>query len=112
MQEQVPEKYGNYTYFVREVEYPTAMRKAAGGDNHFVEYCRLPVNAPTNGEEHLQQVLSIPELVNVGFVPQKHLKTTVVDKIKLNDDHSLLAFTVDIGNHERCTGGLKDMETG
>jgi protease II len=30
----------------------------------------------------------------------------------MNNDHSLVAFTVDIGNTERCTGGLKDMKSG
>ena len=39
------------------------------------------------------------------------MKSTVVDKIKMNDDHSLVAFTVDIGNIERCSGGVKDMKT-
>ena len=29
----------------------------------------------------------------------------------MNEDHSLVAFTVDIGNDERCTGGLKNMKT-
>ena len=30
----------------------------------------------------------------------------------MNDDHSLIAFTLDIGNTERLTGGIKDMKTG
>lgn len=29
----------------------------------------------------------------------------------MNDDHSLIAFTLDIGNTERLTGGIKDMQT-
>jgi len=37
------------------------------------------------------------------------LKKTIVDKVKMNDDHTLVAFTLDIGNTERITGGLKDM---
>jgi len=72
----------------------------------------LPADALNHGEDNLEAVLSVVDLVNVGFVPQKHLLTTVVDKIKLNYDHSKVAFTVDIGNNERCTGGLKDMNTG
>jgi len=27
----------------------------------------------------------------------------------MNDDHSLVAFTLDIGNTEKITGGIKDM---
>lgn len=30
----------------------------------------------------------------------------------MNDDHSMVAFTLDIGNTEILTGGLKDMQTG
>lgn len=29
----------------------------------------------------------------------------------MNDDHSLIAFTIDIGNTEKLTGGIKDMTT-
>ena len=28
----------------------------------------------------------------------------------MNDDHSLIAFTLDIGNTEKLTGGIKDMQ--
>lgn len=51
-------------------------------------------------------------MVEIPWIPQKLLKTTVVDKVKFNSDHSLVAFTVDVGNNERCTGGLKNMNTG
>lgn len=30
----------------------------------------------------------------------------------MNDDHSMVAFTLDIGNTEKITGGIKDMQTG
>lgn len=43
---------------------------------------------------------------------QRALRKTILDKIKMNDDHSMIAFTVDIGNTERLTGGIKDMKTG
>lgn len=36
----------------------------------------------------------------------------MIDKVKMNDDHSMVAYTIDIGNTERLTGGLKDMKTG
>jgi len=35
--------------------------------------------------------------------------TTTIDKITVNDDHSLVAFTLDVGNTEVLTGGVKDM---
>jgi hypothetical protein len=40
------------------------------------------------------------------------IRKTIVDKVKMNDDHSLIAFTLDIGNTERLTGGIKDMKSG
>ena len=36
---------------------------------------------------------------------------TVIDKLKMNHDHSLIGFTVDIGNTERLTGGIKCMKS-
>ena len=48
-------------------------------------------------------------MAEIPWLSQEAMKTTVVDKIKMNDDHSLVAFTVDIGNIERCSGGIKDM---
>lgn len=41
---------------------------------------------------------------------QRMVRKTIVDKVKMNDDHSLIAFTIDIGNTERLTGGIKDMK--
>jgi protease II len=38
------------------------------------------------------------------------IRKTIVEKVKMNDDHSLIAFTIDIGNTERLTGGIKDMK--
>lgn len=32
--------------------------------------------------------------------------------MKINDDHTLIGFTLDIGNTEKLTGGIKDMTTG
>ena len=43
------------------------------------------------------------------FVSKGMLRKTIVDKVKMNDDHSLVAFTLDIGNTEKITGGIKDM---
>lgn len=47
----------------------------------------------------------------IPWIPKKAFRNTVVDKIKMSDDHQLIAFTVDIGNTERCTGGIKNMKT-
>jgi protease II len=52
------------------------------------------------------------DLEEVPFVSKSMLRKTLVDKVKMNDDHSLIGFTLDIGNTERITGGVKDMQTG
>lgn len=66
-----------------------------------------------NSLKNRETVLDIvDDLLNVGFITHKFVKSTVVDKIKMSIDHSLVAFTVDIGNTERLTAGVKDMKTG
>lgn len=62
--------------------------------------------------EGVETVLDIQDdLVLNDFVPKREMRKTVVDKIKMNHDHSKIGFTVDIGNTERLTAGIKCMET-
>ena len=51
------------------------------------------------------------DLEEVPFVSRSMIRKTIVDKVKMNDDHSMIAYTLDIGNTERLTGGIKDMKT-
>ena len=51
------------------------------------------------------------DIAEVPFIPFKSLRTTSVDKLKMSDNHDLLAFTVDIENDEIMTGGVKDLKT-
>ena len=53
----------------------------------------------------------ILDLEEVPFISPKMLRKTIVDKVKMSDDHSLIAFTLDIGNTEKLAGGIKDMQT-
>ena len=50
------------------------------------------------------------DIADVPFIPFRSLRTTSVDKIKMSDNHNLLAFTVDIENNEVMTGGVKDLD--
>jgi len=50
------------------------------------------------------------DIAEVPFIPYRNLRTTSVDKIKLSDNHKILAFTIDIENNEIMTGGVKDLE--
>lgn len=52
------------------------------------------------------------DLLEVPFVPNQLQRNTLVDKFKISDDHSLVAFTLDIGNTEILTGGFKNLTTG
>lgn len=52
------------------------------------------------------------DIADVPFIPFGALRKTTVDKIKLSDNHNMLAFTVDMDNSEIMTGGLKDLAKG
>lgn len=50
------------------------------------------------------------DIAEIPWVPSRQLRNTVIEKVKMSDDHSLVAFTVDIGNTEFLTGGVRDMK--
>ena len=50
------------------------------------------------------------DLVEIPFVPNDKLRQTAIDRIRYNEDHSLIAVTIDIGNNEILTAGIKDMK--
>lgn len=54
----------------------------------------------------------ILDIEEVSWVPLRMRRKTLIDKVKMNDDHSLIGFTLDVGNTERLTAGIKDMTTG
>ena len=60
-------------------------------------------------KEAKEKIEVIFDIEEVPFVSKKLLRKTIVDKVKMNDDHSMIAFTLDIGNTEKITGGIKDM---
>lgn len=51
------------------------------------------------------------DLAEVPFVQNHNILNTVVNKLKMSDDHSRSAFVLDIGNTERLTAGVKDMSS-
>ena len=57
----------------------------------------------------MQKTEIVLDLEEIPFVSKSMIRKTIVDKVKMNDDHSLIAYTLDIGNTERLTGGIKDM---
>ena len=48
-------------------------------------------------------------MAEVPFIEEKYLRSTIVNKLITSDDHSKVAFVLDIGNTEKLTAGIKDM---
>ena len=62
----------------------------------------------TEEKENASEV--VLDLGEVPFVGTRIMETAVM-KLKMSDDHSKAAFTLDVGNTEQLTAGVKDMET-
>lgn len=86
-----------------------------GSSNNTYEiYCRHKkelVGKFNSAEEGLAATEIIFDIEEIPFVNQKQQRKTILQKFKMNDDHSVVAFTIDIGNTEQLTGGIKDMKT-
>ena len=52
------------------------------------------------------------DLAEIPFVSDRLRQKTTIDKFTMNDDHSLAAFTLDVGHTEVLTGAVKDMDAG
>ena len=82
------------------------------GANTYEIYCRHQygdVGKFKSIEEAQARTEVVLDLEEIPFVSSRMVRKTIVDKVKMNDDHSLIAFTIDIGNTETLTGGIKDM---
>ena len=116
----MPETYGDYKYFITEKEFEKSKFPSKNrGSNTYIQYCRHPSSLAYESvlrnpqDSQIEVVLDIQDdLVASQFIPYREAKITVVDKIKMNTDHSKIGFTVDIGNQEVLTGGIKCMKTG
>lgn len=112
--ESIPEKYGEHIYFLRHKEYShkvPASKDQKEVSNLYEIYCRHKHGLNFKDLEEAKAATEIVlDLEEVPFVNQRMLRKTIIDKVKMNDDHSLIAFTLDIGNTERLTGGIKDMQ--
>ena len=76
----------------------------------YMIYCRHKhAQSFSSVDDAKQNTEVILDLEEIPFISKSMLRKTLVDKVKMNDDHSLVAFTLDIGNTERITGGIKDM---
>lgn len=62
---------------------------------------------PTESEK-LAASEEVLDLAEVPFIREKR-RSTLISKLRVSDDHSKVVFTVDIGNTERQTAGIRDM---
>ena len=73
-------------------------------------YVRIATDLKISSEaEILANSEVVLDIAECPFVPFQSLRTASVDKLKMSDNHGLLAFTVDIEHNEIMTGGIKDL---
>lgn len=63
----------------------------------------------TSEQERLQASEVVLDLAEVPFVREKK-HNTVIQKLKVSDDQTKIAFILDVGNTERQTLGIRNME--
>jgi len=104
----IPESYGEFVYYMKYKDPASKQLMDHPYDHCFPVYLRHDINVVDTNDiaEQSETIIDLEELPWVQ--PIYHL-TTSIDKITVNDDHSLVAFTLDIGNTEVLTGGVKDM---
>ena len=52
------------------------------------------------------------DLAELTFIPKQLLRKTLVQKFKISDDQTTVAFILDVGNTEKLVGGFKNIQTG
>ncbi|CAI2386107.1 unnamed protein product [Moneuplotes crassus] len=87
----IPEQYGDYFYFSESQRYQ--------GSEPYTVFYRLHVK--TGEREKVLDLKDIPNITDPSSV--------IFDKIKISDDHTKLAFTVDLENNERFSTGIIDI---
>ena len=51
-------------------------------------------------------------MAELTFIPKQLLRKTLVQKFKISDDQTTVAFILDVGNTEKLVGGFKNIQTG
>ena len=111
--EQSEEPYGDYLYFVRHKN-PMGQLGADQTKGSYPVYLRYhhdPEAKYASKEEAMENSQSVLDFEEISFINSRLHEKTSVDKITVSDDHSKIAFTLDIGNTEVLTGIVKDMTT-
>ena len=90
----LPEQYGDYFYFSED-------RRYQGSDPYTVFFRQ---HVTTGKREKVLDLKDIPKIPDPSAV--------MFDKIKMSDDHTKLAFTVDMENNEKLSTGIIDIQSG
>lgn len=107
----VPEQVGDYFYNMKQKEFPDDKAEVRG--QKYDLYFRLKADATPKSHKEAEEMAEVVlDIAQVPFIPKQLLRRTLIDGFKISDDHSLIAFKLDIGNTERITAGFKDMNTG
>lgn len=88
----MPEQYGDYYYFSEPKRYK--------GSDPYNVFFRQHVEKGTR--EKVLDLKDIPKITDPSAV--------IIDKIKISDDHSKIAFTIDLENNEKLSTGIFDIE--
>ena len=91
--ESLPEKFGDYFYYSQSI-------RARDGES-FYGFFRKHVDGGA-----AEKVLDLRDVRHI-----RNPTTTFIDKIKISDDHTRVAFNVDINNNEKLSLGIMDIKT-
>lgn len=88
--EQVPEKVGDYFYFIREKAYPADVGKPSGQATYSI-YCRHAASlmetkhqmTPAQQEKAVEVVL---DQMEIPFIPDKFKRSSFIEKLSMNAD--------------------------
>ena len=90
----MPEKAGKYYYYLKMAELPRLPTEKQSSTYEIYMRSEKQSKNADDGEE-------IFDITQVPFLQPQLLRHTMVSKIKMSDDHSLLAFTLEVGADER-----------
>ena len=81
--------------------YSSETKRTSTGNNYHVFYRE---HAQTGKKELVLDLAKVKQV--------RDPSTTIIDKVKMSDDHSRVAFNVDLHNNEKLSMGVMDIQTG
>ena len=94
------ELYGEYFYTIKDEWFEKNM-KSQEKNQVYYRYHK------DDKEMNLEEVFNIEQIPHISKSVQEK---AAVDKLKMSDDHSMIAITVDLYGSEDLTGFIRDMK--